>query len=290
MLDYNTSPDKPNKNLINYLGVRGGEVKAIYEYIEQQGTLSRDAVSKRFGKKEAGEYKDRHVSRVLKFLHGTDFIYERTATTVEPYDSDSLGDASFEARLLHHLRMQPGEQDHFGRIYDAALNTGKRTISDDNLLEELERELEYDFTWNEEKVSVWADLVPSLGLVSHSSREGVVLSPSRALMFELLSLHERHGESDDFLDAISWIEDHFFDCLESRAGTPTIYRPIADVLWNLENDGCLEMRAMADAQNEVTLPSGNNHSQKRTIKSYSLSEAPEMPAYQYPLEQTVISA
>jgi hypothetical protein len=130
---------------------------------------------------------------------------------------------------------------------------------------------------------MWRALSTQLGLISETETRGVIPSPCRRLLYDLLDLHEQQEETTDLYSALSWIEENFFDVFETTTGTPRMHPAVSDVLQNMEFEGVFEIRALSDAKNEVILPESVHTQTSRLVSVYDLEAMPDSPAYQYPL-------
>jgi hypothetical protein len=279
------APDKSTKKLTSYPTIRIAELKRIDASIT--GTTSIEGLISRFSRGGPNASADRHVRECLQFMEAVDLLIDDGTGAVTPINDTRFPqpETSFELRLLHHLRKQEGQQEHFWRIQEILIREDVRTIDEAQLFTNIKRELSYEFSWTEEKLRAWRNIAVQLGMISYSDEEGIVSSPSRALMYEILRLYTDQSESDDLSEALQWIEQHFLFCFTNRAGTPTLNPGIADVLESMGTDGVLELRSMADAQNEVTFPPTWRRAQSRTLKSFKLTDEPtRTAAYAYPLD------
>jgi len=286
-MSYKEAAGKPTRDLINYNTVFGPDLREVEAQIG--GNTKPDTLLSKF-EPEVGTFSDSHVSNVVDFLHALDFIERPEDRVVQRINQNAVtSDSSFEVSLLYHLRQQTHPQDHLTRVHDVAIAYEEQTTSREQLLTNLNRELDsYGFEWNEQKIRMWERLFSNLGVISRTSEEGIILSPSRGLLYELLSLHSEIENSDDLNDALVWIEDNFMKIYSSRAGTPTVHIAVAEVLENMEEDETVEFRGMADASNEVELPSSHSVGvESRVLKSFSLGAKPSRRAsYQLPMDQT----
>ncbi|MDL0118315.1 hypothetical protein PNQ29_08480 [Halobacterium salinarum] len=280
MADYRYAVNKPDRALINHNTVRAAELKSIYESLVSDRTVQ-NIVSDFAGEKET------NVRDCIDFLHAVDLL-ERDGDdrVVSPINRDIFPTLSFEARLLYHLRQQTHPQDHLTQVQNVALETAERSLTIDVLLPQVKGNLDqYDFSWNETKLRMWRDLSAQLGFVSKTETRGVILSPCRRLLYDLLDLYERREDTTDLYSALSWIEANFFDVFETTTGSPRVHPAISDVLQNMESEDILEFRGMSDAKDEVTLPESVHTQRSRSVNVYDLNELPDSPAYQYPLAQ-----
>lgn len=278
--EYQYASGKPERLLINYNTVRAAELKAIHASLVSDKQAA-DIVA------EFAQESDENVRDCIDFLHAVDLL-ERGGDdrVVVPLNRGVLPSLPFEARLLYHLRQQRLPRNHLTRIQSVALDTADRSISLDVLLPEVKNELDiYDFSWNETKLRMWRSLSTQLGLVSQTESRGVILSPCRRLLYDLLELYEQKGDSDTLYDALSWIEENFFDVFETETGTPKVHPAVSDVLQNMEEEDVITISGWADASNTVSLPESVHKQRSRTVRDYELSQRPESPAYQYPLSQ-----
>jgi hypothetical protein len=125
----------------------------------------------------------------------------------------------------------------------------------------------------------------NLGVVSRI-QEGVALIPARGLVAELLNGFDQSHDSDDLRDALDWIDGNFFTVYESRTRRPQVHKGFASVLESLEDDDVISLRGMADASNEVEIPGTSGSSvDSRNIKTYSMNEVPDSPAYELPMDR-----
>lgn len=278
--------DKPQRILINYTPIRAAELKALYTGIARRHQVERTTVLERYVRREKTEDDpEAHVENCLKFLRTIDMI-STNGETIRVINEDVFNGFSFELKLLAHIRQQPYPQDHLWNIYGVALSEGARTLSLDELETLVKRELDdYDFAWNTTKLRMWQALMEQLGVISVTKEEGIILSPCRALLYELLAIHE-HRKSDDVTETFEWINEEFLQVFERGVGTRELHPAISDVLQNIEADGYVSLRSMTDAQEELKLPKSTHSIDTRRVKSYSIDDVPEgKAAYRYPLDQ-----
>jgi len=280
MSDYRFAVNKPDRVLINHKTVRPAELKAVYNSLMGDRTVQ-DILS------DFAQEKEGNIHECIKFLHAIDLLERsREDRVVSPLNRDILPDLAFEPRLLYHLRQQRYPKDHLTRIQNVALETDDRSVTLDVLLPQVKGELDqYDFKWNEAKLETWRALSTQLGLVSKTETRGVLLSPCRRLLYDLLELYEQQKDDTDLYSALTWIEENFFNVFETTTGSPRVHPAVSDVLQNMESEDVLEFRGMSDAKNETTLPESVHTPRPRSVSVYELEPMPESPAYQYPLSQ-----
>jgi len=278
MSDYRFAVNKPDRVLINHNTVRPAELKAVYESLTDDRPVQ-DILS------DFAQEKEGNIQECINFLHAIDLLERsREDRAVSPLNRDILPDLAFEPRLLYHLRQQRYPKDHLTRIQNVALETDDRSVTLNVLLPQVKGELDqYHFDWNKTKLRMWRALGTQLGLVSETKTRGVILSPCRRLLYDLLDLYEQQRDTDLY-SALIWIEN-FFNVFETTTGSPRVHPAVSDVLQNMESEGVLEFRGMSDAKSEVTLPESVHTQRSRSVSVYELEPMPESPAYQYPLSQ-----
>lgn len=280
MANYRYAVNKPDRVLINYNTVRPAELKAVYESLVSDRKVQ-NIVS------DFAHEKEDNVRDCINFLHAIDLLERgRDDRVVSPLNRDIFPNLAFEARLLYHLRQQPHPQNHITRIQNVTLNTASRSITLDVLLPQVKGSLDqYDFKWNPVKIEMWRALSTQLGLVSKTETCGVILSPCRRLLYDLLKLYEQQEDTTDLYSALTWIEENFFNVFETTTGSPRVHPAISDVLQNMESEDVLELRGMSDAKDVVTLPESVHTQRSRSVNVYDLAALPDSPTYQYPLAQ-----
>lgn len=280
MADYQFAVDKPDRVLINHNTVRSAELKAIYESLVSERTV-KNIVS------DFAHEKEDNVRDCINFLHAIDLLERgHDDRVVSPLNRELYPNLAFEARLLYHLRQQRYPKDHLTRIQNVALQIDDRSVTLDVLLPQVKGELDqYDFAWNETKLRMWRALSTQLGLVSETKTRGVILSPCRRLLYDLLELYEQQEDTTDLYSALTWIEENFFNVFETTTGSPRVHPAISDVLQNMESEEVLELRGMSDAKDVVTLPESVHTQRSRSVNVYDLAALPDSPTYQYPISQ-----
>ncbi|MDG5777855.1 hypothetical protein QA599_15475 [Haloarculaceae archaeon H-GB1-1] len=280
MADYQYAVDKPDRLLINHNTVRAAELKAVYESLVSDRKVQ-NIVS------DFAHEKEDNVRDCIDFLHAVDLLKRgHDDRVVSPLNRDIFPNLPFEARLLYHFRQQRYPKNHLSRIQNVALETDDRSVTLDVLLPQVKGELDqYDFSWNTTKLRMWRSLSTQLGLVSETDSRGVILSPCRRLLYDILELYEQQEDSTDLYSALTWIEENFFNVFETTTGSPRVHPAISDVLQNMESEDVLELRGMSDAKDVVTLPESVHTKRSRSVNVYDLAALPDSPAYQYPLAQ-----
>lgn len=294
MPDYEYNTSKPEKLLTGYGTVRGAELKSIYTDIEPMTPLSQ--IENRFGRPRSSGLETDHIDNCLRFLRTIDMVEQTGKDVLNPTNRDIFPEfeLSFEPKLLHHIRQQTGKQSHLAAVYEVAVQEissdmgyyGVRRVSVDDLEIKVERETDYDLEWREEKILMWANLLAPLGAISFSSdHDEILLSPSRAVLHELLSHHQYHrANGDSILAALEWIDGDFFPVFSRTGGQPAVHVGVADVLESLVADGALTLTGMSDRSEVVDLPRSIDDSQ--TPADYTIEAAPDRPSYWYPLESS----
>lgn len=293
MPNYMENPSKPKKILTGYGSVRSAELKVIYNSIVEMTPV--EEIEHWFGRPQEGAFETDHVEDCLRFLRTLDMI-ERTGQDVLNPINDSLFDAPnlpFEARLLYHIRRQEDKQYHLAAVHDVAIKEiakrqsrhGIRRVGVDELVTEMKRATDYDLTWREEKIEMWANLLSPIGALSFTSEfDEILLSPNRALLHGLLSLHQTHRDKgESLLTALEWIDNEFFPVFGRVDGDPAVHVGVADILVNMVGDGVLTLQGMSDRTEVVELPMTIDDT--RTPAEYDIDSAPDRPAYWYPLER-----
>lgn len=280
---YRYADGKPDAQLVNYNTVRAAELKLVYRTLSESvsGTVNESTLRDALTHGDAD-----HLEQCLRFLHAVDLIERPEARLVEPVNEDVFPSLSFEAKLLHHIRQQDRPQDHLARAQDVAFERAPRTLDRDLLVTYLKRDVDY-INWNKTKVNMWYRLYEGIGVLGYVDSRELVLSPNRRLLYELLETFQETEQSNDFGEAVTWIERYFMTVLSDRPGTPQLHQGVADTLQNLVDDSILEVRGMADAQNEVKLPATHSRREEPVIKEYSLTGSPsgDRASYRYPLDQ-----
>ncbi len=268
--NYRYANGKPDKTLVNYNTVRPPELKLIYETLAQHGSGPTNVKALR-DSFVLGD--DDHLEQCLRFLYGIDMIERPEERVVKLVNENVFPDISFEARLLHHLHQQEQPQDHLTRAQEIAFKNSPGTLERELLVTYLKRDLDY-INWNKTKVNMWYRLYEGIGVVSFIDTRELVLSPSRALLYELLETFHETENSTDFGEAVAWIEQHFMSVLIERPGTPRLHEGVTDTLQNLMDMDAIDVRGMADAQNEVKLPSTHSRHEEPAVKEFELFELP----------------
>lgn len=279
--NYRYADSKPEAQLVNYNTVRSPELKLVYRAIE---TSPPGAIPVRSLRKQFTFDDDDHLEQCLSFMHALDFLERPEDRVIEPINEDVFPGISFEASLLHHLHQQERPQDHLAGAQAVAFDEEPKTLERDHLVTYLNRELGY-INWNSTKVNMWYRLYEGIGVLDYIDSRELVLSPSRALLYELLYTFQETEESNDFGEAVTWIERYFMTVLSDRPGTAQLHQGVTDTLQNLIDDDILSVRGMADAQNEVKLPMTHSRTETPAIKEFELSELPSEARYRYPLER-----
>ena len=295
MPEYEPNESKPEKILTGYGTVRGAELKVIYQDIGES-TLLTD-IERRYGRPREGGYQTDHIHECLRFLQTLDMIKLTDEETLKLINTPLFTefDLPFELRLLYHIRQQTGEQYHLAAIHDTAImelvgdegHYGNRRVTVGELVTEVKRHTDYDLTWREEKITMWANLLALVGVLSYSAEEDeIVLAPHRAPLHDLLTLHNEHRQEhrqdgDGLLAALEWIHESFFPVF-TRRGDPTVHVGVADVMENMVTDGAISLKGMSDRTEVVNLPMVIDDTQ--TPADFDVGPAPKRPSYWYPLE------
>lgn len=274
---------KPKATLVNYSTVRAPELKLIYTHLQASPTsqVNQSTLQEKFTLDS-----DDHLAECLRFLHALDFIERPEDRVIELINQDVFPELSFEAKLLHHIKQQERPQDHLARAQDVAFEQARQSLDREQLVTDLAREVDY-IEWNDTKVNMWYRLYQGLGVLSYVDSRELILSPSRALLYELFAEFKRQTGSNDFGDAVVWIEENFMSILARRPGTPLLHRGVTDTLQNLLDADIMSVRGMADAQNEIKLPATHSRNEEPAVKEFTLhKDLSDMSAgYQYPLDQ-----
>lgn len=281
--NYKKADGKPKAQVIGYNTVRSPELKLIYNKINDSpsDTTNISTLKKSFVSDDDG-----HLYECIKFLHTLDLIEKPDERVVRQINQDVFPELGFEAKLLHHLKQQGHPQDHLARTQDAAFEKSPKTVDREQLVTTLNRKVEY-IEWNKTKVNMWYRLYDGIGVINYMDSREIILSPSRALLYELLDTFKRIKNSNDFGEAVVWIEQNFMTVLTDRPGTAQLHRGVTDTLQNLMDNDIIEVRGMADAQNEIKLPSTHSRTETPAVKEFSLSDlgTPRDDSNRYPLNR-----
>lgn len=281
--NYRYADLKPDATLVNYNTVRTPELKLVYNEITEGvvGQVNFKHLKRKF---TLGD--NDHLEQCVRFLHALDFLERPEERVVEPINENVFPELPFEVKLLHHLHQQDRPQDHLARTQDVAFEKAPRTLERDLLVTYLKRDLDY-INWNKTKVNMWYRLYQGIGVLTYIESRELVLSPARALLYELLETFQRTESSNDFGEALAWIEQNFMSVLSDRLGTPQLHQGITDTLQNLIDEKVVEVRGMADAQDEVKLPTTHSRTEEPAIKEFTLRDLPadDAPRYRYPLDR-----
>ncbi|WP_158056020.1 hypothetical protein [Halorussus halophilus] len=292
MPEYQQNQGKPERLLAGYGSVRSAELKTIYEGIDEGTPISQ--IEERYGRPQESGYETDHIDQCLRFLRTLDMIEETDDESLNPLNQDLFSnfDLSFESRLLYHIRKQSGRQYHLAEIHEVAVEKlgdeghyGTRRVSVEDLVTESRRNTEYDFKWREEKIEMWANLLAPVGAVSYvTSRDEIFISPSRALLHELLALHQQHrDDGDSLLAALKWIHSEFLPVFSRTGGDPAVHVGVADTFESMVEDNLLTLTGMSDRTETVDLPDSIDNT--RTPADYTIDDSPDRPSYWYPLER-----
>lgn len=294
MSELTRATDTPDKILTGYGTVRSAELKAINEFLVEEVSLS--GVTKRFGRPDStatSGYVSSHIERCIKFMHSLDLIDRSAQDVVKPLNRDIYPELSFEARLLHHIRSQDGDEYQLAEIHDLLMThtSGKnehgfRRVNEEDLVELLKKESQFDIQWRTEKTSMWANLLDPIGAISYSTKhDEIVTSPTRALLHELLYYHQANRDDPEgILQVLEWVHEEFMPVFYELSGSPRLHLGVADTLNSMTNDGTLKLVGMTDVTQTVRLPYRIDDTKEPA--RYKISDAPDLPAYWYPLEQS----
>lgn len=293
MTDFKHNNDKPSALLTGYSTVRGTELKEIYKTLESQGEVLASTIENRFGRPTTDGVETEHIDQCLKFLRAIDMVEESAQGVISITNKDVYPSLSFEARVLHHVRKQSGKQYHLTYIFDVLAKQNCRRITEENLLENVKADdgRSFDLTWRGEKIRMWANLFDPLGAISYVTalstdleENEIVASPTRALMYELLSWYAENGDdSKRFARALKWIDEEFMPVFADRPGIPKVATGVADVLNDMELEGVLSLQTMSDTGIVASLPRSNGA--PRSVATYTVETLPDRPAYWYPLDR-----
>ncbi len=284
----------PDKILTGYGTVRSAELKAIDEFLVEDIPLS--GVVKRFGRPSAESpdgFESKHIKNCIKFLHSLDLIERSAQDVVKPINRDLYPDISFEARLLHHIRCQEGDEFQLAEIHDLLMEQtstekphGYRRISEEDLVTLLKEESRFDIQWRSEKTSMWANLLTPIGAISYTTDHNeIVTSPTRPLLYELLSYHQTNRDDPEgILNALEWIHEEFIPVFYDLSGAPRLHLGVADTLENMVDDEVLSLVGMTDVTQTVRLPYRIDDTEEPA--RYKIGNVPDRPAYWYPLERS----
>lgn len=288
-MTYERAGSKPNRTLVNNTTIYGYDLRIIDEAISADTTVN--TLLNKFDGRNNPSYNDSHVGRVVDFLKSIDMVRTPEARLIQPINRTELSydDPSFEARFLNAVQSQKHPRDHLIRLFEAAIDSvvgteDPRLVTIEQLITDANRNLQYDISWNEEKIRMWSRLMDSMGAISMID-EGIILSPRRGLIAEFLHGFQKSHESSELRDALDWIDENFIPTYENRKSRTVIHPGLACVLENMETDGIIEFRGMTDASNEVELPKGSSSSiDSRSIKTFSINDTPEESIYSLPMD------
>lgn len=284
----------PDKILTGYGTVRSAELKAIDEFLVEDTSLS--GIIKRFGRpspESADGFESKHIEDCVKFMHSLDLIERSAQDVVKPLNRDEYPEISFEARLLHHIRSQHGDEYQLAEVHDLLMEYtstdkqhGYRRVAEEDLVTLLKEESRYDIQWRSEKTSMWANLLGPVGAISYSTEhDEIVTSPTRALLHELLSYHQTNREDPEgILPALEWIHEEFVPVFHDLSGSPRLHIGVADTLDNMVDDGVLDFVGMTDVTQTVRLPYRIDDTEEPA--RFKIDDAPDRPSYWYPLERS----
>ncbi len=294
MTELQRATGTPDKILTGYGTVRSAELKAINEFLVEETPLS--GIVKRFGKPSeqlTDGFESEHIKNCIKFLHSLDLIERSAQDVVKPFNRDVYPDISFEARLLHHIRSQKGDEYQLAEIHELLVkNTstenphGFRRVVEEDLVTLLKEESGFKIQWRTEKTSMWANLLDPIGAISYSTDHNeIVTAPTRPLLYELLNYHQtQRDDPEGILHALEWIHEEFFPVFYDLSGSPRLHIGVADTLTNMVEDGTLNLIGMTDVTQTVRLPYRIDNTEEPA--RYKIGTAPDRPAYWYPLERS----
>jgi hypothetical protein len=289
-MSYTNNDDKPDALLISYATIRGAELKEIYRVLDSQGEVPETALERRFARPESdsgGRHTD-HIENCLKLLRAVDVVSVSAQGVVQLLNDDIYPELGFEGKLLHHIRQQDGKQAHLSYVFDVLAREDCRRIGRTQLLTALKDDdtRTFGLQWNETKLNMWGNLGETIGALSYVDNSTVVASPTRALLYDLLSWYSEHGDdASNFLEATNWIHDEILPVYASQPGTPQLSVGVADVLRNMEDDGVLSLRSMSDAQHVVDVPRRTGETEP--VVEFTVDERAQPVPYTYPLDRDI---
>lgn len=289
-MSYTYNDDKPDALLVNYGTVRGAELKEIFRVLDSQGAVPVSALEKRFARPEStsGALQTDHIENCLKLLRALDIVKISAQNVVSLLNEDVYSELDFEGRLLHHIRQQDGKQAHLWYVFDVLARQNRRRIERQQLLTALKDDDSRNFghQWNETKLNMWGNLGDTIGALSYLDNNVIVTSPTRALMFDLLSWYNENGDKPSrFLSATNWINEEILSVYASQPGTPELSVGVADVLRNMEEDGVLELRSLSDTQRVVDVPRQTGSTEP--VVEFSVNDRPQEAPYTFPLDRDI---
>lgn len=290
-MSYTYNDGKPRALLVNYGTVRGAELKNLYRVLKSQGDIPKSALEMRFARPESqsGTRNTDHLDACLKFLRTLDMVTVSAQGVVRLQNDNVYPELNFEERLLHHIRQQEQKQYHLSYLFDVLAKQDRRRIERESFLTAVKQDdgRAFGLQWNVTKLNMWCNLAETLGALSYVGNSEIVASPTRALLYDLLSWYSEHGDDpEEFLGAMNWIHDGILPVYASRPGNPRLATGVADVVRNMRSEGVLSLRSMSDTQRVVELPDRSGETTE-PIASFSVESRPVTAPYTHPLDRTV---
>jgi hypothetical protein len=181
---------KSEKNLLGYISLRGPDLEAVYEYIRANKSADFESLISIFampGIKDEGPQKSQ-VQDCLKFLATVGLVQVQKAQKKELYQlAGSDEKTPFKTKLLHRLKLITSNPFHV--LHSLLVSNDFLQIEKEVLVQEAERSLKSDFSWNIEKVDLWCRLARYLDLGNERSDTGMfVCYPAPNLIKRLLEM------------------------------------------------------------------------------------------------------
>lgn len=253
--------DKPQRELLGYITVRGPQLESLWCHLAQTGGTSYHDLVQKYVVYEPGRERreDEMLRNALDFLHAIDLVIaaDEDGDVVYKTNSDKDQEVSFRLLLLETLHAgDDGKGTAFAWVQKLIAEQDLYLVSRDDLRKEMEKTYPHAFSWTEEKIRFWLDLEEYIGLARRvsipRSPENMACYPSSDLT-QMMLREVVTGDADHPLsarDILDRLQARFMHCYTARG---RVWQGLVKALLALERTGWLALALHADQPGAVEI-------------------------------------
>ncbi|MCW4005299.1 MAG: hypothetical protein NWF04_01675 [Candidatus Bathyarchaeota archaeon] len=239
------SVPKSNRILLSYITLRGYELESVYQ-ATKDASLNFEVLEQRFSLEKG------LLRECVSFLLNTGLL-KTNADESEIARAKNFPDLPFKLLLLNQLRLD--KANPFSLVHSHLIANDFFRIDRESLMRSVEKSLNFDFAWNDEKLNFWMDLASYLSLGRKYAC--FVIYPSPKLLTTVFEDFLKRGPNQHSLkNFLTYCAMNYFDCF-TREGA--VSKGLQLSLLQLNQKGTISIKPAASDDPNAVLLSGKQY-------------------------------
>lgn len=200
--------------ILSYITIRGSDIESIYKVLKFRGPTSIDELKDLFAIVATGESSEQsgQLNDCISFLVNVEILKTDNSGTEVDLASD-FAEMPFKLVLLNKFRLD--KNNPFSLIHSLLVDYDLIRVSLNGLKPAVEKALDLEFTWTDEKLDFWLDLANYIGLVrKFAGHRSFAFYPNPELVHDIiLNYPGEKGTELNLRRILGYCSTNFFNCL-----------------------------------------------------------------------------